>query len=889
MNGISSTLFWLAMQTTILALLTLVLGSRPWRIGGAWAPLFGLLGVSLITAFAFLPVPGRWDLESLDWKIVRSSIPVTSIDPLAHSEPTESWKYDAMAEGWTLGEVDLAPNTLESGASNSIQIGAEPSAASRLSGMGPTIVGCLFGLGMVVGTLRLLVGLIATRRLLQSCRPIHDKQLEEAVTVLRAELGLKTPIGIFETDKLSTAATLGSRRPVVLLPTHWRGWTEAELNAVLAHELAHIAHGDFAAVLISQVSVVMHFYHPLVHWLSHRMRLEQELAADAVAARFAGGQSKYLKVLAKLALEHEDRFVGWPARAFLPTRQTFLRRLEMLRDVKLSRSERAYIGRWVAMVAIGLASIALIGMKPPMQQAIAQGAVAKLDSKGTGDPYDLRYFSDEGGIVIAMKPSALLASKALSEVAGQFQALPQVSAMLAPLGVELKDMEQCLVSLRMPDGMPVSVYIRSSKPIGKLNNALLGKPGMLAGADILAWPSGDLCLWKPDERSLVIGSKRNVERGIQGRQIQRQITDTDLWKSLKERPLIAISEGGAIRNAFRGIRSPNGTVSLLMTTLSPILDEAEALGIAASLESDWSLVAMAKSTDVKGAETIKETTQAGVVLLKNALREWERTLRSQPETPVLATEAKNAMTATLSVGIKLAEAVKVHSEGGMVNLTTNIKSSEIPVGSIANVFLQTRKASARTTSVNNLKQIALAFHNFHDSYRQFPHSVKSPNPNHKHPVSWRVLILPFIEQNALYEAYRFDEPWDGPNNIQLLSKMPRLYRYPDAAPDSTESNYAMLVGPETICPPNKTLRITDILDGTSNTLMVVEAKKSIPWTKPEDLDYSKDKPLPAMGGFSEGGFNAAFADGSVRFLGTTMEESMLRSMISASGGEVIGK
>jgi prepilin-type processing-associated H-X9-DG protein len=150
-----------------------------------------------------------------------------------------------------------------------------------------------------------------------------------------------------------------------------------------------------------------------------------------------------------------------------------------------------------------------------------------------------------------------------------------------------------------------------------------------------------------------------------------------------------------------------------------------------------------------------------------------------------------------------------------------------------------------------------------------------------------VMILPYIEQNELYQAYRFDEPWDGPNNSKLLAKMPRIYRHPDVAADSTESNYAILVGDETIFPPTKAPKIAEVTDGTSNTIMVVESKKSIPWTKPEDIEYAKDKPIPSMGGFSESGFNAAFADGSVRFLIKTFPETLLRAMVTARAGEIV--
>ena len=99
---------------------------------------------------------------------------------------------------------------------------------------------------------------------------------------------------LVECRPLATAATIGWRRPLVLLPGCWRAWSSAELRAVLAHEIAHVSRGDFAAQFVSQIGLALHSYHPLIHWIAGRLRLEQELAADAAAARVAGGRQSYL-------------------------------------------------------------------------------------------------------------------------------------------------------------------------------------------------------------------------------------------------------------------------------------------------------------------------------------------------------------------------------------------------------------------------------------------------------------------------------------------------------------------------------------------------------------------------------------------------------------------
>ncbi len=149
-------------------------------------------------------------------------------------------------------------------------------------------------------------------------RPVQDRELLELVDVLCAELACRRPIEVRQSDDLATAATIGWRRPVLLLPADWTSWTADQRRAVLAHEIAHARSHDFLALLFGQLGLVLHFYHPLLHWLMNRLRLEQELAADAAAAGISGGQRNYLTTIAELALHSRiGRSCGLPARFFL--------------------------------------------------------------------------------------------------------------------------------------------------------------------------------------------------------------------------------------------------------------------------------------------------------------------------------------------------------------------------------------------------------------------------------------------------------------------------------------------------------------------------------------------------------------------------------------------
>jgi prepilin-type processing-associated H-X9-DG protein len=206
-----------------------------------------------------------------------------------------------------------------------------------------------------------------------------------------------------------------------------------------------------------------------------------------------------------------------------------------------------------------------------------------------------------------------------------------------------------------------------------------------------------------------------------------------------------------------------------------------------------------------------------------------------------------------------------------------------------------REAARRAQCSNNLKQIALALHNYHDTYGEFPPAYftdENGTPTH----SWRVMILPFLESAPLYSQYSFDEPWDGPNNSQLAGQMPTAYRCASApATSSNTTGYMAIVGPGTAWPGAQSQKIMQITDGTSNTILVAEvAGSQVNWMAPTDLDVTRlpmainaAKDGTAISSHHPGGAQAAFADGSTRFLTETISPQTLQGLITAQGGEVV--
>ena len=186
--------------------------------------------------------------------------------------------------------------------------------------------------------------------------------------------------------------------------------------------------------------------------------------------------------------------------------------------------------------------------------------------------------------------------------------------------------------------------------------------------------------------------------------------------------------------------------------------------------------------------------------------------------------------------------VKISVDGTDAVATATVRS-DLPVGSFLQAVFggQTgpRAAAGRAKDQNNLKQIGLALHNYHDTYGGFPPAALVDKRG-KPMLSWRVMILPFIEQDQLYKEFKLDEPWDSEHNKKLLEKhpMPPVYALPGVAKDGEKmTHYQAFVGNGAAFDPIQTSKLQSITDGTSNTILVATAAKGVPWTKPDDIAF----------------------------------------------------
>jgi prepilin-type processing-associated H-X9-DG protein len=210
-----------------------------------------------------------------------------------------------------------------------------------------------------------------------------------------------------------------------------------------------------------------------------------------------------------------------------------------------------------------------------------------------------------------------------------------------------------------------------------------------------------------------------------------------------------------------------------------------------------------------------------------------------------------------------------------------------------------RVSPTREKCRGNLKQIGLALQNYHSAHGCFPPAHIADDQGR--PIhSWRVLILPYLEERTLYDEYRFDEPWNGPNNSRLANRPPRVFNCPKDVDRNGRANlpmtsYLAVVGPDTVWPAEHPTTISDITDGTPNTIHVVEvAHSGINWLEPRDLPLSElvppgnSPPLKGMPSGHTGGSHVLFADGSVKFISETVPSETLRALLTRNRGETVG-
>jgi len=247
-----------------------------------------------------------------------------------------------------------------------------------------------------------------------------------------------------------------------------------------------------------------------------------------------------------------------------------------------------------------------------------------------------------------------------------------------------------------------------------------------------------------------------------------------------------------------------------------------------------------------------------------------------------------ALALTLSVQLQLGRAQAAADTDPEPPTDTKAETAS-PAVDLTDPKLARQAALHRTRSQNNLKQIGIAVHSYHDAYNRLPADIMDA-AGKKALLSWRVQLLPYMEQGALYKEFKLDEPWDSKHNLKLLEKMPDVYRSPRVKLKNKGSTvYQAFTGPDAVFGRAAPLRLVNIPDGTSNTIMAVETSTAVPWTRPQDIPFDRKKAVPDFGKAYGKRPLAVMFDGSTRLLNLDkIKAETLKNAIDPADGLPLG-
>jgi hypothetical protein len=286
---------------------------------------------------------------------------------------------------------------------------------------------------------------------------------------------------------------------------------------------------------------------------------------------------------------------------------------------------------------------------------------------------------------------------------------------------------------------------------------------------------------------------------------------------------------------------------------------------AASLEKSIN-DAIAFGRQIAMAETLREIDGEGAV--PDAMREY-----------------------TNRMADRFVAAITPKREGKTLSITAPLNYGLASQAVMASMLLPAvRTARFQTTTVrtrNNLKQIGLAMHNHHSAYRELPGNAIRDDQG-RPLLSWRVKILPFVEQQALYHRFRLDEPWDSEHNLKLLDEMPDVYRHPRAKTKDGFTVYQVPLNDGCLFKSDEPRKFRDVGDGLSNTVMILERDpdEAVPWTKPDDWEIDMDRPFGELRFNNDGSFNVLLSDGAALTLRpSTVGSKTMKALLTIDGRE----
>ncbi len=437
----------------------------------------------------------------------------------------------------------------------------------------------------------------------------------------------------------------------------------------------------------------------------------------------------------------------------------------------------------------------------------------------------------------------------------------------------------------------IGVVMRFSEPYSKqqITAAMKGRETTLAGHSVITVPGPQPFLWNfADEKTLVGGTE-----GLLKEMLTVKDADSPLIGLLKKvdtsAHLTAVFSIDAVRSLMKQAIAAAPPAPPPFQDFLKLPDLLSAIMLRVNAGDKLTATMTLRGVDEAAGQEVERIVNQGLAMARMMIMEQVASGPARSSDPVEQATAKYAS----RISNKIFDEIKPVRRGQNVTISFESNSSVATLGILAGLLLpavqSARSAARRLQSMNNLRQISIALLSFEAANRHFPARAIFSKEG-KPLLSWRVAILPFIEQNNLFNQFHLDEPWNSEHNKSLLvnAPMPQVFQDPRRALGNT-TNYLAVVGKGLAFDGDKGLTLAQFTDGTSNTIMVVQANddRAVPWTKPDDLEVDLKKPLDGLGEAEANGFSAAFADGHVMLIPKTVKEETLRRLFGRADGLVV--
>ncbi|HMP59727.1 MAG TPA: DUF1559 domain-containing protein [Gemmatales bacterium] len=482
------------------------------------------------------------------------------------------------------------------------------------------------------------------------------------------------------------------------------------------------------------------------------------------------------------------------------------------------------------------------------------------------------------------------------------------------LGVDIRDVESITLAFTFvgpPRMLAPYLHVRTKKPFAR-KDVLATLPhateqaqaGLYARADADDDPMDALRFF--DDRSFARGSKSRLE--VMDNEPPRNETRSRHAAALalldKHHVVVSLASTPDVKKIVAQAleRNPRNNVEdTLWHQMAQVFLGFESGYVTLDESPRIRLAAQMRFTDQRQATRALRLAHGSVFVLQGLVEAFL--------VPPMDARAAMPNVSKLTAGVAAAlDHTRITQNGNEVALVLEIEvPEEVLKRALLEAVLRVRGAAETMMRGSNLRHIVVAMHMFHNDYSRMPSNYCDPQG--KPLLSWRVALLPYMEQNALYQKFKIDEPWDSPNNKPLIAEMPKFYQVPGTSTPVGQTHIQVFVGapqyqgqfaPIFRSGGRQRLTLNQIvnLDGASNTLCVVEATHPVIWTKPDDIVIDADiddlaKPGPALGALADDPhFVAAFADGSVRVFRRSLPDAakykrILRALVGVADGEAV--